>query len=554
MIAWNKDYPNGDWLSVQAQQLPDQVALIDNRPLINWHSTWDYRALDLATGDLSRQLAAAGVREGERVGMLLPSLPASVMFVFALARLGAVLVPLNLRLAVGEIERQISQASCAFLVACDRTVSIIEKFTNTYVQSGLPLASFNLQDEKQDEQLYLFRTRMASAYQVPMAQPGVEQTAPWSSQSIQSIIFTSGTTGHPKGAQLTFGNHYWSALGSYERLGALPNERWLLTLPLYHVGGLAIILRSCLYGTAFVLQENFQPAAILDAISRHKVTIISLVPTMLYRLLEIEGAGRILADLRCILLGGAATPGPLLEKALSGGLPIALTYGMTETASQIATATPDEVRQRARFMSSGQITQTVGIGKPLSCCKVHILDENNQELPAFEIGQIAVEGPVVMPGYIQVDPPDQPFTEDGALLTGDLGMLDDQGDLWVLQRRHDLIISGGENVYPMEVEQVLLQHPAVQDVCVIGLDDVEWGQLVAAAVVLKADSSTSSFSTQNQAEQALREYCRSHLAGYKTPRRIFFLDQLPQTDSGKVIRKQVVALLDDLQREIRPQV
>ncbi len=334
--------------------------------------------------------------------------------------------------------------------------------------------------------------------------------------SVQSIVFTSGTTGKPKGAQITFGNLYHSALASAERLGASPDDRWLCPLPFYHVGGLSIIFRSAIYGSSIVLPESTSTEGIIKGLHDTQATIVSLVPTQLYRMLEAGFEPP--ESLRLILLGGAAASPELVARCLERNLPIALTYGLTECASQVATATPDQVRAKPGT-----------VGKPLDGTTVRIVDEQGRDLPAGEYGEIVVSGATVMQGYLS-----QPPT-NGTFHTGDIGYLDADGDLWIVQRRSDLIVSGGENVYPSEVEAVLRQHPAVEDACVVGLPDAEWGQRVAAMVALRQGELLS--------EADLIAFSRERLAGYKQPRWIVFVDELPQTASGKVQRGQVKAIL-----------
>jgi O-succinylbenzoic acid--CoA ligase len=377
-----------------------------------------------------------------------------------------------------------------------------------------------------------------SLYPDPVAGSPAQPGASPALENLQAAVFTSGTTGRPKAVQITFGNHFFSASASAFRLGLQPGDRWLAPLPLYHVGGLALVFRCLLYGIPLVLQapaRSFDPQALLECIERDQVRIVSLVPTMLERLLEIPGGAQSLARLRFILLGGAAASQALLEKSLAAGLNLALTYGMTETTSQIATSTPQESRAKPG-----------SAGKPLLFYQLCILDEHGATLPAGQTGQIAVAGPTVTPGYYRLATAERAANElsaaqppPGFLLTGDLGYIDSDGDLWVLQRRADLIISGGENIYPAEVERVLLAHPAVAQACVVGLEVPGWGQQVAAAVVLHPGSGHA----EATARQTLIAHCRAHLAGYKIPRRFLFLDQLPQTASGKILRAAVVESL-----------
>jgi O-succinylbenzoic acid--CoA ligase len=296
-------------------------------------------------------------------------------------------------------------------------------------------------------------------------------------------------------------------------------------MPLYHVGGLAIVLRCCLYGTTVVLQPGFESAAVAQALETQAVTLLSLVPTMLHRLLASHPESLTASRLRCLLLGGAATPPALLAQCLEMKLPGAPSSGLTEAASQVATAFPAEVRQNPQG----------GVGKPLMFTTVRIVDEGGQPCPPGKIGEILVSGPTVMAGYYNQPEATHKRLRNNEFQTGDMGYLDDEGNLFVVQRRTDLILSGGENVYPVEVEQVLKQHPAVEDTCVVGFEDAEWGQRVAAAIILKPGFSPT--------EEEILTFSRQRLAGYKQPRLIRFVAALPQTASGKIIREKVKELL-----------
>jgi O-succinylbenzoic acid--CoA ligase len=326
---------------------------------------------------------------------------------------------------------------------------------------------------------------------------------------VLTVLATSGTTGRPKGVMLTSGNHEASAAASRARLGTRADDRWLCCLPLHHVGGLSIVVRSVLDGVPLVLVPRFEPAAVWAALRRHRVTLLSLVPTMLHRLLaagEVGGA----PALRAVLVGGAALDPALHARARAAGLPVLPTYGLTEAASQVATAALDD-------------PAAAGVGRPLPATRVRIAAPD-----AHGVGEVLVAGPTVMAGYFRDPAATDAVLRDGWLHTGDVGRLDAAGRLEVLDRRADLIVSGGENVYPTEVERVLLAHPAVTDAAVYGTRDEEWGRRVTAAVVLDP--------TQRIDETALRDWCRARLAPFKVPRTITAVAALPRTPSGKLRR------------------
>jgi o-succinylbenzoate---CoA ligase len=310
------------------------------------------------------------------------------------------------------------------------------------------------------------------------------------------VIYTSGTGGRARPVALTYANHLWSALGSGARIGIDPGDRWLCCLPLHHIGGLAIVLRSAIYGTA-VAVERFDAGAIDSLIPGERLTVASLVGTTLGRLL---GAGVELDRLRCVLLGGGPVAHGLIEEALDAGVPIAPTYGLTEAASQVTTLPPGEVRRKPG-----------SAGTPILPAEVRIEDD-----------VILVRGPNVARDRLGAD---------GWLRTGDLGRLDPDGHLHVLGRADEVIITGGENVSPEEVEQTLCAHPAVADAAVTGREDPEWQHAVVAAVVLQDGAKAT--------EAELRDFCRTRLAGYKVPKQISFTERLPRDTQGKLRRRDV---------------
>ena len=309
------------------------------------------------------------------------------------------------------------------------------------------------------------------------------------------VVRTSGTvSGTPKEVPLTFGNFVWSAIGSAVTLGLDPDERWLCTLPLVHVGGLSILIRSWLYGTTAVVHERFDAEAAVATLMEGEITLVSVVATTLARLLD-TGLARP-PRLRCALAGGGPVPLALIERAQAAGVVVSQTYGLTETCSQVATQVPG---QAAR----------ANAGPRLFCTQVEIASD----------GEILVSGPTVSPAV------------GGVLATGDLGELDVDGNLWVIGRKADTIITGGENVAPSEVEEVLSQHPAVSEAGVYGAADPEWGETVKALVVLRTPVSAD----------VLREHCVARLAAYQVPKEIAVVDALPRTASGKLLRRDLPA-------------
>jgi O-succinylbenzoic acid--CoA ligase len=435
-----------DWLSRSAVAAPDRVAIVAGGEELT------FAELEGRVADSARRLATLGAETGERVGLVLEPSLEYVVLLHALVRLGAVAVPLDRALPEAEVEQRLERARARVVIRDPAAVA------------DAPPAR-------------------------RVADPGIDLDA------VHCVIYTSGTGGESKAVELTYGNHLWSALGSGARIGIDRKDRWLCSLPLHHVGGLAIVLRSAIYGSGVVL-ERFDSEAIRALIGARRVTLASLVGTTLARLLD---AGAELDRLRCVLVGGGPVAEHLIERALAAGAPIAPTYGLTEAASQVTTLAPEEARRRPG-----------SAGTPILPTEVRI-DE----------GVISVRGATVAPGVVG---------GDGWLRTGDLGRLED-GHLYVLGRADDVIVTGGENVSPEEVERVLLAHPAVADAAVTGREDPRWGRAVVAVVVARDGASAN--------PQELREFCRERLAPFAVPKQFRLAERLPRDAQGKLRRREL---------------
>jgi O-succinylbenzoic acid--CoA ligase len=313
-------------------------------------------------------------------------------------------------------------------------------------------------------------------------------------------------------------NHLASARAAAARLGAGQDDRWLACLPLHHVGGLAVLLRAVIAGGTVVLQRGFDPQAVARALREDGVTQLSLVPTTLRRLLDVPDATP--GGLRVLLLGGARADRALVEAARARGWPVAPTYGLTETGSQVVTARPHE-----------NVTGDGFVGTPLDGTEVRIDALDGRRAPTGEPGLITVRGATVALGTLVDDGTIAPFAPDGWLRTADRGALDAKGCLTVLGRADDVIVSGGENVTPEEVEAALLGHPAVADAGVAGVADPEWGHVVCAWVVPRPGAEPTLAD--------LRDGCGERLSRHKLPRRLVLVSSLPRTASGKLRRNML---------------
>jgi o-succinylbenzoate---CoA ligase len=434
-----------NWLAQRAETCPDRTALVAD----GYELT--YAELEREATSAARRLAARGARRGALVVLELEPGLEYVVLLHALMKLGAVAYPLNTRLSEAERQAELDRALPALVLSGSDGAGLTE--------ADLPLLGEHDLDE------------------------------------IHCRILTSGTTGHPRSIGLTYGNHLWSAVGSAFNLGIEPTDRWLCCLPLHHVGGLSILMRSVVYGTGAVVHRGFDVDAIATSLEGDGVTLLSLVTTQLSRLLD---AGVDLLPLRAVIVGGGPIPVEVLEEAIGRGATVVQTYGLTEAASQVTTLTPADI---GRKLGSA--------GRPLLTTHLRIQD-----------GEILVQGPTVAPGTTD---------EDGWLHTGDLGRIDEEGFLYVEDRLGDVIVSGGENILPTEVEEVLLRHSDVADAAVVGRADVEWQEAVAAVVVIREGADVSA--------DELRRHCADSLAGYKVPKRFEFVSELPRTSSGKLLRR-----------------
>jgi O-succinylbenzoic acid--CoA ligase len=421
--------------------LPRAAAVAPERPALEVPgATLSYAELDARAAAGASALAARGIEPGDRVALFLEAGEAFVVALHACLRLGAVAMPVDLRL--GERERAAQTGSAALVV-------------------DAPLEG--------------------------PAAGGAPSSAPHDLDAPAVVVHTSGTSGAATPVQLTYGNLLWSAMGSAVALGLDASERWLCPLPLTHVGGLSILVRSAIAGTTAVVHPRFDTDRVLASLEGERITVVSLVPTMVARLLD---AGlRRPPDLRWALIGGAPLEPALGRRAREAGLPVAETYGLTQAASQVATD-----------------------GVPLVCTQVAIAPD----------GEILVAGPTVAPGAV---------APDGWLHTGDLGMLDERARLSVTGRGADTIVSGGENVAPTEVEAALLEHPGVAEAAVHGRHDPEWGEAIVATVVLRDGARPT--------EEELRAHVAQRLARFKVPKEVRLAAGLPRTASGKLRRGEL---------------
>ncbi|WP_226528400.1 o-succinylbenzoate--CoA ligase [Metabacillus niabensis] len=482
----NQSYPN--WLKQRAELTPDRLAIKTDEGDLTFCELYQRVQLQI------NQLVALNVKKGEHVGVLMKNSVEMIEIIHAIFSIGAVAVLLNNRLTRKEIAWQLSDVQAKHLICHEEFLFQVDEEINVIIV------------EKLHEKSSLGIDYLTEGY---------------TTDQVATIMYTSGTTGHPKGVMQTFGNHWSSSIGSALNLGINSDDRWLLAVPLFHISGLSILFRSVIYGIGIVLFERFNAEKMNRAIMEEGVTIVSVVTTMLNQMLDKLGNEKYPETFRCMLAGGGPVPRGVLEKAIERKIPVFQTYGMTETASQIVTLSPEY-----------SIKKLGSAGKPLFSCQMKIM-KDGEDCSAYEEGEILVKGPNITKGYWKREEATQKAFTEGWFHTGDQGYIDEDGFLFVLDRRSDLIISGGENVYPAEIENVLLSHQAVTDAGVIGIDDEKWGQVPYAFIV----------SNRTISDDQLLMYCQNHLARYKVPKGITFLDELPRNASNKLLRRKLKGFL-----------
>ena len=436
-----------NWLAQRSQSCPDRVALVADGVATT------FSELEEEAQHAARRLTAYGVRRGATVAMTMRGGRGQVVLIHALMKTGSILLPVSPRLSDEERSRALKQ--------CRVSIDLDEPDRLTRTEADMPLLG---EHDMED---------------------------------IHCRILTSGSSGAAHAVGLTYGNHLFSAMGSAFNIGVDPGDRWLCALPLSHISGLSIIMRSVIYGTAVVLHDGFDVDAVARSIPEQDVNVISMVSTMLLRLLD---AGADLSAPRAILVGGGPVPQEALERALDRGANVIQTYGLTETCSQVTTLEVSEARRKVG-----------SVGRPLLTSHLRILD-----------GEILVQGPTVSSAALD---------SDGWLHTGDVGHIDDDGFLYVDGRIDEMIITGGENVVPAEVENVLTQHPEVLEAAVVGRPDPEWQQAVTAVLVLRNGGDLDI--------EEMRGHCSALLASYKVPKTFEVVDSLPRTPSGKILRSSL---------------
>ncbi|MDW0110181.1 o-succinylbenzoate--CoA ligase [Sporosarcina aquimarina] len=448
--------------------------------------TWTYIELKEEAVIRANKLNALGLQRGNRIALLGATSAEMAMLIHGCMLAGVEMVLLNARLTVEEIEYQMKDSQSDLLLFDDA-------FSEKGRQANFRSVSY---------------TNFLELEPIPM-----QLESMWEEDRVLTIMYTSGTTGFPKGVRQTAENHTASALSAVLNSGLHEGDAWLHMMPLFHISGFSILARAVLYGTEVRLFEKFDAAVAAQEIVSGNVSGMSVVAVTLERLLTVIENDNLLIHpkFRTMLVGGGPVPVSYLKRAGQCGLPVMQTYGMTETSSQTATLSAEDALRKPG-----------SAGKPLFFTDIRI--EGAEE--PFDKGEILIKGPHVTKGYIGKHV-DKQATENGWLHSGDIGYFDEEGFLFVSDRRSDLIISGGENIYPAEVEAVLVEHPNVLEAGVCAMPSEKWGAVPAAFIV-----------AANTVDlESLDAFCKQQLASYKVPKAFYITDELPRNASNKLMRK-----------------
>ena len=470
-----------DWLHHQARVRPHRLAVDDGTRQVS------FQALDREVGRFGAGLIAQGVAPGDRVVLVARPHVASLALIHAVIRQHAVLAPLDPNLPLADLETRIADAKPTLVVS--------DGSARTPVPNAVVLD------------------------QLSGDAPETEDPGPLDLDRVAVLVYTSGTTGRPKAAQLRLGNFFASALFGGLHMGIQADDCWLFVMPLFHVSGLSIIFRSVVHGSSIRIRVPFSPSTARPALSQGGVSLASWVPTMLWRLLEDGFTGADAPSLRMVLLGGAPASPDLITESRRRGIPVVPTYGLTETCSQVVTGVLDD---------ENLVPGSSGL--PIFPTHIRIVDASGSDVLPEQPGEVWISGPTVFSGYWRnPQASTEALTSDGWLRTHDLGWMSKKGSLTIIDRLDDLIIRGGENIAPTEVENALLGFPGIEDVTVVGIPDPEWGEVVSAVIV----------SATAIRPQILTNFLQSRLPRYKIPTVYFQTDALPRPPSGKVQRRRV---------------
>jgi len=492
----------GDWIKKWSFLQPHKRALIfEDR-------SFTYQEINLRTNQICHFLLERGVQKGDRVSVLLYNCPQYFEIFFALSKIGAILVPLNWRLAGPELEFIIKDSGSRMLIfdpEFEEVIASIRPHLNLsngdYISVGSPCPDWTKDYEK---------GLLENPVQEPQLQVSVGDEDP------HILMYTSGTTGIPKGAILSHRKTFFNALNADIFYNLTSKDIMIVSRPMFHSGGLLVEAAPVLYkGGTLILKKRFRSHEILETIQKYRVTLLEMAATVYQFILqECDLDQYDLSSIRCYFTGGERVPKAMLKEYYRKGMTISQIFGQTE-ASTITFLSPDDA-----------VLKIGSVGLPVFHGEVRIVDKSGKDASPGEVGEIIINGPTLMSGYWNRPDLTAETIRDGWLYTGDLARMDEEGYIYIIDREKDMYISGGENVYPAEIEKVLHTHPKIFDAGIVGVPDERWGEVGKAFIVLKAGEAMGN--------GEVFEFLKGKVAKYKIPKYVEVIEELPKTASGKI--------------------
>lgn len=504
-------------LQIPASLFSDQEILVFGDRRHSYGEFW--QLVQRLAGGLEQR----GIGAGDVVALLDTNSDLYVAFFYATTALGAAFLPLNYRAKLPELEYMIEHARIKALVVGERYGTTVDALRHTRDQIpirltlGTPRAGY-------------------TSWETLLEAPPREEPEVVEDEVTALLMYTSGTTARPKAVLLSHGDFSHYVTSNVELADGSPRGTALICAPFYHIAGATSMISNAWTGRRMVILPQFDAGEWLRAVEKERVTHAFVVPTMLKQILDHPDLGRTdLASLESLAYGGAPMPFPVIRRAIEAfphSVGFVNAFGQTETTSTLTVLGPEDHRLEGTEQEIERRLQRLrSIGKPLPDVELKVVDENGRDLPPGSVGELWVRTARIMKGYQGETGLESPLTAEGWLPTRDMGWIDEEGYVFLAGRKDDVIIRGGENIAPAEVENVLLSHPAVEEAAVIGVPDEEWGQRVAAFVVRRPGTEVSA--------DELGEYCRQRLASFKKPEVICWFDELPKNPLGKVLKKEL---------------
>ncbi|WP_124223122.1 class I adenylate-forming enzyme family protein [Aquisalibacillus elongatus] len=492
-------HPEIDWIGKRAQLFEDDIAVID----ADTDTKWTYKEMNERAIQLAVYLIDHQVEKGDRVALLAPNHVSYFDFLFACKKIGAIFVPLNWRLAQEELEYVINDASPKFIAIHDEFEQ-----THEWIESNLVI----------HHNQYIDQVPTTEKLELKLKLPfvDIEEKDPL------AMIYTGGTTGKPKGAVLSHQSIFWNAINTIISWDLNQHDCTLTTIPMFHTGGLnALSTPVLLAGGTVVLRSNFDPEEAVEDLIRYRCSVVLFIPTMYHMIVQTDAfQNSTFPDMNVFLSGGAPCPLTVYQAFEEKGLKFKEGYGLTEAGPNNFYIDPDVAK-----------TLQGSVGREMVFNQIRIMNEG-QEAEANEVGELWLKGKHLFEYYWNnEDETDQAFHDDW-FKTGDLARKDEDGYVYIAGRKKEMIISGGENIYPLEIEHWLQSHESINEVAVVGLPHEKWGEVVAAFVSQKGGETLS--------EDELKDYCQKKLSRYKIPKQFHIIDELPKTHVGKINKKALV--------------